>query len=157
MSLIHIEHEPGSDVKVPGWALASMAGLIAATMLMAWVAVLTDTGFQGTPDPTSQVARSLEIAFHAGTSGELDVVAARDGSAIKSLAAGEGGFLRGVLRPLERERMRLGAPNTDPYRLVQRQDGTLMLQDPTTGMDVDLAAFGKTSVAVFAELLPASS
>ena len=63
------------------------------------------------------------------------------------------GFLRGALRPLDRERQRFDVPRDAPYILELRTDGALFLRDPPTGMDLALAAFGPTSRDHFLTLL----
>ena len=129
MSQIHIEQEHGSEVRVPKWALASIAGLMVVTRV--WV----------------------DIRFEPVEDDGLLVWDYADGTVLRELAAGEGGFLRGVLRPLERERTRMGTATDLPYRLLRSRDGTLALLDPTTGVLVDLAAFGRTSLGAFSGLL----
>ena len=137
MSQIHIEQEHGSEVRVPKWALASMGGLMVVTMIFAGTAsrVWVDIRFEPVEDD------GLLVWDYA------------DGTVLRELAAGEGGFLRGVLRPLERERTRMGTATDLPYRLLRSRDGTLALLDPTTGVLVDLAAFGRTSLGAFSGLL----
>ena len=67
---------------------------------------------------------------------------------------GEQGFLRGVLRGLNRTRKVHELPGDAPFTLAAYADGRLLLADPTTGVTLDLAAFGPTNEEVFARLLP---
>ena len=154
MSQIHIEQEHGSEVRVPKWALASMAGLMVVTMVFAGTARLTGMGTVGGPTEAVADARVwVDIRFEVVEDDGLLVWDYADGTVLRELAAGEGGFLRGVLRPLERERTRMGTATDLPYRLLRSRDGTLALLDPTTGVLVDLAAFGRTSLGAFSGLL----
>lgn len=156
MSQIHIEREPGSDVRVPRWALAAMAGMVTVSLILAGTARLTGMGTVAHPEVTAETPAALEIVFQPGDDGTLTVLSHPDGRTLETLADGEGGFLRGVLRPLERERARLDAgSSTAPYRLIRSADGSLALQDPSTGVLVDLAAFGKSSLSAFQGLLDA--
>lgn len=154
MSQIHVEREPGSEVRVPRWALASMAGMVTLSLILAATARLTGMGTVSHPEVPAGTPAALEIVFQPADDGSLAVLSHPDGRTLESLAPGEGGFLRGVLRPLERERVRLeAAAATAPYRLLRSADGSLALQDPATGVLVDLAAFGKTSLSAFQDLL----
>lgn len=154
MSTIRIEEEHGSEVRVPGWALASMAALMVLAMVLAGTARLTGMGTVSTPQVLTADARaSVDIVFQPLEDGALRIVDGSTGRELRVLAAGEGGFMRGVLRPLERERMRLEADADAPYRVLRAGDGTLALVDPSTGVTVDLAAFGRTSAEAFAGLL----
>ena len=67
---------------------------------------------------------------------------------------GEQGFLRGVLRGLNRTRKVNGLPADAPFHLAAYADGRLVLDDPSTGVLLDLAAYGASNEEVFAHLLP---
>ena len=70
---------------------------------------------------------------------------------------GEGGFLRGALRVMARERRMRGLGGEAPFELVGRADGRLTLLDPATGQRIDLEAFGPTNAGAFAALLRGTS
>ena len=67
---------------------------------------------------------------------------------------GEQGFLRGVLRGLNRTRKVNGLPGDAPFQLAAYPGGRLILADPATHVTLDLAAYGPTNAEVFARLLP---
>ncbi len=67
---------------------------------------------------------------------------------------GEQGFLRGILRGLNRTRRGRDIPRDAPFHLAAYTDGRLVLDDPATGVRLDLAAFGHTNEDVFVALLP---
>jgi len=96
----------------------------------------------------------LTLVFEEDAGGTLRVLEAGSGREIRVLAPGEGGFLRGVMRPLRRERARMGAPDNAPYRLERWSDGSLTLADSSASLFLDLAAYGATSVEAFAALFP---
>jgi putative photosynthetic complex assembly protein len=158
MSQIRFEHEEGSEIRVPRWALASMGGLVGVALALAAIASLT--GFGAVENPTSITGGEvlLTFAFQPQEDGSLTVVRHPEGDPIQTVAPGEGGFLRGVVRPLERERVRLdAAPATAPYQLTRSPEGTLVLRDPSTGVLVDLAAFGSSSIGAFRALVDAAA
>ena len=107
MSQIRFEHEEGSEIRVPRWALASMGGLVGVALALAAIASLT--GFGAVENPASVTGGEvlLTFAFQPQEDGSLTVVRHPEGDPIQTVAPGEGGFLRGVVRPLERERVRL--------------------------------------------------
>lgn len=67
---------------------------------------------------------------------------------------GEQGFVRGVMRGMMRGRMIRSLPASTPFRLAAYTDGHMVLDDPATGVWIDLAAYGSDNEAVFAHLLP---
>jgi len=64
-----------------------------------------------------------------------------------------GGFIRGVMRGLARERRMHGIGSVPPFELTLWQDGSLSLHDTATGRDVELGGFGNDNRVVFMELL----
>ena len=66
---------------------------------------------------------------------------------------GSGGFVRGVLRALARERRLQGDGASTPFRLSRLADGRLTLEDLATGRLIDLKAFGHSNEGAFAQLL----
>ena len=110
-----------------------------------------------TPESTTEAAPApvmvLDLRFEEDGDGTLRVLDARRGEVLRTLAPGEGGFMRGVMRPLRRERMRRDVAEEAPYHLARWGDGRLTLSDPGASLVLELAAFGETSVAAFAALL----
>lgn len=106
------------------------------------------------PAASPQVVRERKIVFVRAGDDEIHILDGEDGTLIRALAAGEGGFLRGALRPLERERTRFDADPTAPYRLALEAGGRLTLRDPHSEFVLDIGAFGETSRAEFMTLLP---
>lgn len=82
----------------------------------------------------------------------------RDAASLRLLARfplAEGGFVRGTLRALARERRQEEQGREAPFRIAAWPDGQLTLDDLATGRRVDLTAFGSTNAGVFARLLTA--
>lgn len=154
--MIHVEHEPGSEIRVPRAALFSMAALVVISMILAGAGRLTGTGTVGHLQLPPDGTPVLVISFVGDADGDVTVVDASTGRVLEELGAGEGGFLRGVLRPLERERMRRSTDRDGAYELRRNVDGSLVLRDPLTDVSVDVAAFGATSARAFTDLLRAA-
>lgn len=76
-----------------------------------------------------------------------------DGREIKSLGFERDGFVVSIVRSLDRERKRLGLPSGEPYRLTRWNNGQVLFEDPSTGGQIELGAFGSTNVGAFAQLL----
>ena len=77
----------------------------------------------------------------------------RPDSPVAVLPSGEGGFVRGVLRGLARERRAHDIGSQPPFVLTRWSNGLLSLEDPETGRRVDLNAFGHTNKGAFARFL----
>ena len=60
-----------------------------------------------------------------------------------------------ALRGMARDRFREGIGGDQPFVLARASDGRLILDDPTTGRNINLGAFGKVNAQAFARLLDA--
>jgi putative photosynthetic complex assembly protein len=105
-------------------------------------------------DPRSEPAvASIALSFEDQPGGIIVIRNADTHTNLKTLQAGEGAFIRGVVRGLVRER-RMEANNTRlPFALSRHRDGSVWLQDPVTGRNVALNAFGSENAGQFAGLL----
>lgn len=104
------------------------------------------------PDAPSVATR--ELRFEDRSDGSIAVLDARSGAQVDSVQ-GEAGFVRGALRALARERRKHDLGAEAPFELIARADGRLTLNDPATGMRIDLESFGPTNASAFARLLTA--
>jgi len=85
----------------------------------------------------------------------LDAEAPSSGDAeLLRLMPGDDGFIRSVMRGLARERLARGIGPADPFVLGAYSDGRLYIDDPATGRQVVVTAFGVDNVRAFARLLP---
>lgn len=98
-------------------------------------------------------ANSRLLRFEDAPAGRIRVTDATTGATVATLTQADGGFVRGVLRAMARERRAHMAGPESPFRLIQWQDGELSLTDPATGRTIELGGFGPTNVAAFARLL----
>jgi putative photosynthetic complex assembly protein len=138
-----------------GHALGSPP-LFGAALLLAFVlGLVMVTG--GTPRgtvPRPAPVESRDLRFADLPDGSVAVFDARSGASIAQLAPGTGGFVRGALRGLARERRREnGAGEEASFRLATWPDGAFTLEDTVTGHVIDLRAFGRTQTETFLSML----
>ena len=139
------------ETSIPGPVLAGAAALIAFAFTASWVSVQTGVGATRLSD--ANVLQSRDLLFKDGPNGSVLVVDAGSGGIVETIESGHGGFERGVLRSLARERRTHALETDTPFRLVRRADGSLSIEDPTTGRRVELDAFGTTNVKSFSRLV----
>ena len=94
-----------------------------------------------------------DIAIDQSDGDIVRVLDAGSGHEIASFSADEGGFVRGSLRALNRMRQVAGIPLTEPYRVIEWEDGSVSLSDSATGERFYLRAFGKDNAEAFASFL----
>ena len=138
-----------------------LMGLIALGLLFVVAAVLlartTDNIVLADP-PIGAVIEGRTLLFNDGPKGEVQISDAATGEVVRTLYAGEGSFIRGVVRSLVRTRHQQGLFAQTGFNLNLYEDGRLQLVDPLTRQVIDLVAFGPTNMAEFAGLLtPATS
>ncbi len=134
-------------VWLAGLALHSNSGEPAPSRTSAAAELIRD-------DATRPVAvRTIRFADKGRDLVALDTA---DGREIKSLGFERDGFVVSIVRSLDRERKRLGLSAGEPYRLTRWNNGQLLFEDPVTGGQIELSAFGTTNVGAFAQLLKAN-
>ena len=139
--------------RVPLWG----AGLLVSATLVAVAAMrLSDVDISSRS--TAPVVAERLLRFEDRPDGSIVVLDARGGpgetaTVLRRVEPGSGGFLRGALRALARERRSAGLGSDAAFHLVARADGRLTLEDPATAQRVDLESFGPPNSAVFARLL----
>jgi putative photosynthetic complex assembly protein len=102
----------------------------------------------------SPEAEARDLTFVEVDGGDLAIYDAATGDLLESVPPGKDGFIRGVLRTLERERRKHGVALDGPYRVSRRENGRYMLEDQATGFLIDLRAFGPTNEAAVGRFLP---
>lgn len=147
-------HDPHAIPRAP---IVAAGALVLVTLLTVagarWAGVATNSSARiGEP-----VTAVVEARFEDRDDGAVVVREAGSGRVLSVAEPGSGGFLRGTLRALVRERRQHGLGAEQPFRLLAHPDGRLTLEDPATGRRMDLSAFGPSNVAVFARLLPTAS
>jgi putative photosynthetic complex assembly protein len=131
---------------IPRGAILGAAALIVGTILFA---ALTHPEVR--PAPVDVATRSL--FFGDRPDGAVIVTDAATGREVAVVEPGTGGFVRGMLRALTRERSRRGAGASVAFQLAESRDGHLRLVDPVTTEVIELDAFGSTNAGVFRRFL----
>ena len=136
-------------------APAALAGVVALALILVLL-----TGRSGDIDGVadeSVVIASAQLHFEDGPAGSVEVYATDREEILQRFSAGEGSFVRGVLRSMTRERRSWEVGSEQPFVLSRHSDGALILKDETTGRLMVLNAFGATNAGIFDQLLDAAS
>lgn len=143
--------DPFEGRAFPRPVLIGAAILISFTIAMA--AFVRLTGIGKSENEFAAVAAERELRFREIDQSTIEVVA--EGRRIAVLDAVDDGFIFGVLRGLGHHRKVNVADLTHPYVVSLRADGRLLLEDPITGDQLDLRAYGADNAAAFRALLQA--
>lgn len=135
----------------PRGPLVAVAALIGFALLAAILGRLTQMG--ASPAAPPPLLESRQLCFEDRADGTMAIYDVSQNRQVEVLAPGSNGFLKGVLRGFARERKLQKVTADGPLRLARQADGLLTLDDPSTGRQVFLGAFGPTNEAVFARLL----
>jgi putative photosynthetic complex assembly protein len=147
-----VSSDHGSS-SIPRGILIGAGALIGATLLM--VTLVRAGVIDLRPDPETAVRERLVLQFEDRADGSVTVRDVNADLVLTVLGPGEGGFTRGVLRALVRERRQHEIGKAQPFALTYWENGRLSLEDLSTGRRVDVGAFGPTQVDAFARLLVA--
>ena len=146
--------DPFGDRPFPRGALFGALAVVVITVAAAGAGRFTDLG--RSEAPRAATVESHDLYFQDRNDGAVEVLDAAKGKVILVLEPGTNGFVRGVMRGLVRDRkLREIGPDT-PFQLVRWDDGRLTLDDPATGREIDLGAFGPTNLGAFARILLAA-
>jgi putative photosynthetic complex assembly protein len=94
---------------------------------------------------------AADMRFSDMDDGGVLVTVIDDGERI--IPPATGGFVRGVLRGLVRDRRAQGLGSEQPFRVTEWSDGKVTIQDLATGRIVKLDAFGPTNRQAFLDLM----
>lgn len=142
-------HAHSHDPQVPRGVLLAVAALLALALLAVAAVRLSGVDIRE-PDAAAVSTRLLRFEDRPG--GSIAVIDAVTGRQVDRVDA-EGGFLRGAMRVMARERRMRGLGAEAPFELIGRADGRLTLRDPATRQVIDIESFGPTNAAAFARLL----
>lgn len=141
------------EVKVPRWVLIATGLLLVVTF--AFAIFSRTTGYGRTEMPEAQIVEQRGLLFERVAGDVIEVRDHATGDLLVSAGPGEEGFLRGLLRSLDRGRKLESMPLDAPYELIRWSDGRLSLYDPTIDGTIELDVFGRDNVALFVRLLEA--
>lgn len=142
---------------IPRAPIVAAGALVLVTLLAVAGARMAGLATNSSARVGEPVTAAVEARFEDRDDGAVVVREAGSGRVLAIAEPGTGGFLRGTLRALVRERRQHGLGAEQPFRVLAHPDGRLTLEDPATGRRMDLSAFGPSNVAVFARLLPTAS
>lgn len=146
--------EKPNPTGVPRAALIGIFALIGFAAIAVFAGRVADVG-RVTMAPSTEV-ESVSLRFVDRQDGAVEVYRAESGERVAVVEPGTGGFIRGVMRGLVRERRLSGEVTRAPFMLRRWADGRLTLEDPQTGRVIDLGAFGVTNAGAFAKLMVSS-
>lgn len=145
---------------VPRPALVTAAAVVALTLALTALVRLGVLDREAVPAEARAAAGvSAATVRHLSFTDRADgAVVVRDVDAGQTLAVlhGEndgGGFVRGVMRGMARERRMDGIGPQAPFELTGWSNGSLTLRDPTNDRAIELGSFGATNRAAFARFL----
>ncbi len=111
-------------------------------------------------DPTvrekAEPRQTRDLQFVDLPDGAIEIKDAATGSAIDVVPPGQNGFMRVTMRSLARQRRLQNIGSEPPFRLTAWSDGTVSLEDPSTGKRVNLRAFGEDNARSIAYLMSAN-
>lgn len=143
------------EIHVPKGALIGAGILVFITIAAAATSRLTGVGqVKMTPPP---IVQSVDLNFEDGQDGSVLVYNAADHKLLDTLAPGNSGFVRVVMRGLARERRLADVGSQPPFRLARHENGQLTLTDSSNNKMIDLNAFGSSNLAAFARLMKKDS
>lgn len=100
---------------------------------------------------TATPTRSRDLSFFDRADGA--VVVKVSGAPDYLIERDSGGFVRGIMRGLTRERAMNDVGREPVFRLTEWSDGSLTIQDTGTGRSLNLSAYGPTNRLAFEEML----
>lgn len=151
-----MSHTHSLDNAVPRPALMMALALVALTIAMVLAVRLGLAEREAVPAVERSRTGTMQVATRSLTfadmpDGAVRITDATTGHTIASLhGEGDGGgFVRGVMRGMARDRQMRGIGQAPPFTLTLWEDGSLSLTDPASGRSVELGAFGPDNRAAF--------
>ena len=135
----------------PRIPLLGAALLILATFALVFGSRLS--GLKGVTAVPAAAVATRDLVFADRSDGSVVVIDAQSRLTVAVLPRGSDGFVRATMRGLARDRHSRGIGPEAPFRLTERADDALTLEDPATGRFVELEAFGRTNADSFARFL----
>lgn len=141
----------------PKGALIAVGALMLLTVGGAGAVRIAHLSTPAAPPAPPPAVAAIELRFGDRSDGAITVDDARSGAPVSVVAPGSGGFVRGVMRGMARDRMSRHIGRAAPFRLSQDREGRLWLQDTATLRLIDLEAFGEGNRAAFEAFLPSAN
>ena len=136
---------------VPKILVQGMFTLMLASLALVAYAQWADVPQVGVLEPTP-ITQTRDVVLTGDRSGTYQVFD-EAGQMIASTADPRSGFIGVIGRVIDRQRSVIGADPTGPITVARRENGTIAIIDPETGMTIDLIGYGADNVAAFGQLL----
>lgn len=150
MSDIHIPHKKEEDPVLTN-ALRAMCAMVVLVLIA--VTAFQFSGMQKSAiPPNAEIVAEAQISISTDQTGAVQVFNAH-GEMLADWDGDKGGFVSGVARVIERERMKIGSPIDAPVIIRWRENNRLSVFDPQTEWQADLMGFGADNARAFATLL----
>ena len=150
MSDIHIPHKKEEDPVLTN-ALRAMFAMVILVLIA--VTAFQFSGMQKSAiPPNAEIIAEAQISIATDQTGAVQVFNAQ-GEILADWDGDKGGFVSGVARVIERERMKICAPIDAPVIIRWRENNRLSVFDPQTAWQADLMGFGADNARAFATLL----
>jgi putative photosynthetic complex assembly protein len=131
-----------------------MGGIaVVAMLVLAATLAARLTGFTADSIPEAAAVDMRQLGFRDLPGGVVEAYDWQSGETLTRMSSGEGAFLRGVVRSLVRQRRGMDSSIPAMFELTRYDDGRIVLSDPATTESIDLIAFGRDNIAVFAALM----
>ena len=140
-----------SALKPPSLPMLPIVAISGLLLLAMGIVVTAPGPNEGPLAPTAPVVAERTLTFVDRADHAVAVI--ENGQTV-AVFEGEQGFIRGILRGMYRTRRGRDIPRDAPFHLAAYADGRLLLDDPATGIRLDMAAYGPTNEEVFAGLMP---
>jgi putative photosynthetic complex assembly protein len=159
-----MSHAHSHENTVPRPALAMAISLVVVSLVMTTAVRLGFAEREAVPSVERAKANiaaveTRELVFADRSDGAVLVTDADTKAPVATIIgeSGNGGFVRGVLRGLARDRHMRGLGPEAPFKLTLWGDGSLSLTDTATTRTVELGSFGPDNRAAFARFLQAGA
>ena len=139
---------------IPRMLLRAMLAMVLVTLALVAFARLTDRPLVAAP-PVGVPMVAERIIVLSGDMAGRALVTDMEGRVIADLPGDQGGFVAGIWRVTQRERMLRGMPDNLPLRLVLYEDNRLVIYDDFTDWRAQLIGFGIDNYRTFYNLLDA--
>jgi len=159
-----MNHAHSHDQSIPKPLLAMALALVGVSLLMTGAVRAGLAPREAVPaiERSKSDVRALEtrhLRFLDQTDGSVLVEDADNDSQVSKVVgeANGGGFIRGVMRGLARERKMRGIGPEPAFALTRWSDGGISLSDSATGREIELGSFGPDNRKAFARFLVGSA
>jgi putative photosynthetic complex assembly protein len=139
---------------IPRILLRAMLAMVLCALGLVVFARVTDRPLVAAPPVGVPMVTERVIVLSGDMAGRA-LVTDMDGRVIADLPGEKGGFVAGIWRVVQRERMLRRMPDDLPLRLVLYEDNRLVIYDDFTGWRAQLIGFGLDNYRTFYDLLDA--